>query len=70
MESERNEEAGTAENKKEVADLHIVIPAENIQIILKMHKLNQHAVGMDVLLHMVREVIVERVKERFNVDLS
>lgn len=69
MESERNEEVGTAENQKEV-DLHIVIPAENIKIILEMHKLNQHAAGMDIVLHMVREVIVERVKERFNVDLS
>ena len=70
MESERNEEVGTAENQKEVADLHIVIPEENIQIILEMHKHNQHNAGMDVVLHMVREVIVERVKERFNVDLS
>jgi len=70
MESERNEEVGTAENQKEVADLHIVIPAENIQIILEMHKHNQHNVAIDVVLHMVREVIVERVKERFNVDLS
>ena len=70
MESERNEEAGTAETQEEVMDLCITITDEVIKGLLDCHKHNETNAALDIILNGVRETIIEKVKERFNIDLS
>lgn len=71
MESERNEEAGTSDNQeKEVVNLNITIPAQNIKILLETHKFNQHNAAMDIVLGLVRDKVIQMVKQRHDIDLS
>lgn len=77
MESERNEEVGTAENQKEmtyngieIPNLHIVIQDIQIKNILELHDLNSGNAGLDALWVSIRRVVTEKILDRFGVDLT